>query len=64
MNVELIAKEELRVCYNLEDGDLISISINTEGIILDLYERGEEDPISIGLTSYELVDFLKEHGIK
>lgn len=65
MYIEEIAKDEFRICYDLEGGKLISISVSREGIILDLYKDSEPgDPTTIGFTPGELAEYLEEHGNK
>jgi hypothetical protein len=63
MHIENVAKDEFRVCYTLDNGNMVSISISPEGIILDLYDE-PGDPKSLGFTPNELEDFLNEQGVK
>lgn len=64
MIVNQYGNDEARINYEAQDGKQISISINREGIILDLYEHDQLEPTSLGFTVEELVEFLEEHGVK
>lgn len=64
MKTEIISKTEIRVKYELDDDKFIQVSINTDGIIIDLFQNDlDQNPKSVLLFKDTIEDFIEDFGI-